>query len=172
LDDSPIDARKAGERRSTAHERDAARLEDVLLRRAEAAAQHRRDRHERGDREENRRPKPEEAADAHFAEAFAFALPLTLRRFSRMKLLGQLVRLVVDDLLRRRLHQVASWPDEGAATPLFSASFASRTASITMPAEFGESQTSSFSSTLSGTSPNDEPSIRMYAHLRSVSHGT
>jgi hypothetical protein len=28
------------------------------------------------------------------------------------------------------------------------------------------------SSTLSGTSPNDEPSMRMYAHLRSVSHGT
>ena len=56
--------------------------------------------------------------------------------------------------------------------PLFSASFASRTASITIPAEFGESQTSSFSSRLSGTSPNDEPSMRMYAHLRSVSHGT
>ncbi len=29
--------------------------------------------------------------------------------------------------------------------PLFSASFASRTASMTMPAEFGESQTSSLS---------------------------
>ena len=56
--------------------------------------------------------------------------------------------------------------------PLFSASLASRTASMTMPAEFGESQTSSLSSTLSGTSPNDEPSMRMYAHLRSVSHGT
>ena len=47
------------------------------------------------------------------------------------------------------------------AMPLFSASFARRTASMTMPAEFGESQTSSLSSTLSGTSPNDEPSIRM-----------
>ena len=45
--------------------------------------------------------------------------------------------------------------------PLLSASFASRTASITMPAEFGESQTSSFSSTFSGTSPKDEPSMRM-----------
>ncbi len=32
---------------------------------------------------------------------------------------------------------------------------------MTMPAEFGESQTSSFSSTLSGTSPKLEPSIRM-----------
>ena len=58
------------------------------------------------------------------------------------------------------------------ATPLFSASLASRTASMTMPAEFGESQTSSFSSMFSGTSPNDVPSMRMYAHLRSVSHGT
>lgn len=40
------------------------------------------------------------------------------------------------------------------------------------PAELGESHTSSFSSTLSGTSPNDVPSTRMYAHLRSDSHGT
>jgi hypothetical protein len=52
-------------------------------------------------------------------------------------------------------------PTSAPATLLFSASFASRTASITMPAEFGESQTSSLSSTLSGTSPKDEPSIRM-----------
>ncbi len=63
-------------------------------------------------------------------------------------------------------------PTSEPATPLLSASFAIRTASITMPAEFGESQTSSLSSMLSGTSPNDEPSMRMYAHLRSVSHGT
>ena len=40
------------------------------------------------------------------------------------------------------------------------------------PAELGESQTSSFSSTLSGTSPKLRPSMRMYAHLRSWSHGT
>ena len=60
----------------------------------------------------------------------------------------------------------------GPPMPLFSASFASRTASMTMPAEFGESHTSSFSSMLSGTSPKDEPSMRMYAHLRSLSHGT
>ncbi len=45
--------------------------------------------------------------------------------------------------------------------PLFSASFASRTASITTPAEFGESQTSIFSSAFSGTSPKDVPSSRM-----------
>ncbi len=57
-------------------------------------------------------------------------------------------------------------------TPLFSASFASRTASMTMPAEFGESHTSSFISRFSGTSPKAAPSMRMYAHLRSVSHGT
>ena len=63
-------------------------------------------------------------------------------------------------------------PSSAPPTPLFSASFASRTASMTIPAEFGESQTSSLSSTLSGTSPKDEPSIRMYAHLRSVSQGT
>ena len=59
-----------------------------------------------------------------------------------------------------------------APTPLFSASLQKRTASITMPAEFGESQTSSLSSTLSGTSPKAWPSTRMCAHLRSVSHGT
>ena len=63
-------------------------------------------------------------------------------------------------------------PSSAPATPVFRASFASRTASMTMPAELGESHTSSFNSTLSGTSPKDEPSIRMYAHLRSVSHGT
>src|SRR5439155_606853 len=63
-------------------------------------------------------------------------------------------------------------PSSAPEMPLFSASFAIRTASITIPAEFGESQTSSFSSMLSGTLPNDEPSIRMYAHFRSVSHGT
>ena len=56
--------------------------------------------------------------------------------------------------------------------PLLSASLQQRTASITMPAEFGESQTSSFSSAVSGTSPNASPSRRMCAHLRSVSHGT
>ena len=52
------------------------------------------------------------------------------------------------------------------------ASLAQRTASMTTPAEFGESHTSSFSSTFSGTSPNAVPSRRMCAHLRSVSHGT
>jgi len=56
--------------------------------------------------------------------------------------------------------------------PLLSASLISRTASITTPAEFGESQTSSFSSAVSGTSPKALPSRRMCAHLRSVSHGT
>ena len=43
---------------------------------------------------------------------------------------------------------------------------------MTMPAEFGESHTSSFSSMLMGTSPKPVPSSRMCAHLRSVSHGT
>ena len=43
---------------------------------------------------------------------------------------------------------------------------------MTMPAEFGESHTSSLSSRFSGTSPNAWPSTRMCAHLRSVSHGT
>ena len=56
--------------------------------------------------------------------------------------------------------------------PWSSASLMQRTASITTPAEFGESQTSSFSSTFSGTSPKVRPSSRMYAHLRSLSHGT
>ena len=53
-----------------------------------------------------------------------------------------------------------------------SASFARRTASMTIPAELGESQTSSLSSAFSGTSPNARPSMRMYAHFLSVSQGT
>src|SRR3954468_18398196 len=57
-------------------------------------------------------------------------------------------------------------------TPLLSASLQQRTASVTIPAEFGESHTSSLSSTFRGTSPNAWPSTRMCAHLRSVSHGT
>jgi hypothetical protein len=60
----------------------------------------------------------------------------------------------------------------GPLIPLFSASLQQRTPSITMPAEFGESHTSSFISRLSGTSPKAWPSTRMCAHLRSVSHGT
>jgi hypothetical protein len=47
-----------------------------------------------------------------------------------------------------------------------------RMASITTPAEFGESHTSSFSSMLIGWSPNPRPSRRMCAHLRSASQGT
>ena len=60
----------------------------------------------------------------------------------------------------------------GPPMPLLSASLQQRTASMTMPAELGESHTSSFISTLSGTSPKAWPSTRMCAHLRSVSHGT
>ena len=63
-------------------------------------------------------------------------------------------------------------PISGPATPRSSASFAHRSASITMPAEFGLSHTSSLSSTLSGTSPKAWPSSRICAHLRSSSHGT
>ena len=47
------------------------------------------------------------------------------------------------------------------ATPLSSAIFAERIASIATPAEFGLSSTSSFNSTFSGTSPQDVPSSRM-----------
>lgn len=57
-------------------------------------------------------------------------------------------------------------------TPRSSASLAHRTASITTPAELGLSQTSSFSSMDSGTSPKVVPSRRMCAHFRSVSQGT
>ncbi len=42
----------------------------------------------------------------------------------------------------------------------------------TTPAEFGLSQTSSFSSSESGTLPKVVPSMRICAHLRSVSHDT
>ena len=66
----------------------------------------------------------------------------------------------------------AEAPVIGPPRPWFSASLQQRTASMTMPAEFGESQTSSFASSVSGTSPKASPSIRMCAHLRSVSHGT
>ena len=41
-----------------------------------------------------------------------------------------------------------------------------------MPAEFGESHTSSLYSRFRGTSPNARPSRRTYAHLRSSSHAT
>ena len=60
----------------------------------------------------------------------------------------------------------------GPPRPWLSASLQQRTASVTMPAEFGESHTSSFISAISGTSPKASPSRRMWAHLRSVSHGT
>ena len=46
-----------------------------------------------------------------------------------------------------------------------------RMASMTTPAEFGESHTSSFSSTLIGWSPKLRPSMRMWAHFRSASQG-
>jgi len=66
--------------------------------------------------------------------------------------------------------------DDGAISapfrPWSSPSFAQRTASMTMPAELGESHTSSFISRLSGTSPNVVPSMRMWHHLRSFNHGT
>ena len=52
-----------------------------------------------------------------------------------------------------------------------SANLAQRTASMTTPAEFGESHTSSFSSQL-GTFPNVVASIRMLQFLRSPSQGT
>ncbi len=58
------------------------------------------------------------------------------------------------------------------ARPRSRPSLAQRIASVMTPALFGESQTSSFSSRLSGTSPNVVPSIRMWHHLRSFSHGT
>src|ERR687895_2859298 len=60
----------------------------------------------------------------------------------------------------------------GPPTLRSSASLAHLTASMTTPAEFGESHTSSLSSMLMGISPNSRPSMRMYAHLRSLSHGT
>ena len=44
--------------------------------------------------------------------------------------------------------------------PRSMAIFAARTASMITPAEFGESQTSSLYSRLSGTSPNARPSSR------------
>ena len=48
----------------------------------------------------------------------------------------------------------------GPPMPRSLAIFAARTASMMMPAELGESQTSSLYSRLSGTSPNARPSRR------------
>src|SRR5205807_7909071 len=160
----------AGECHRTADERNAARREDPRLGPSEASTHDRDDRDERGDREENRRPQPEEAANAHFAAALLFAA--ALRAFLRMNssvnsYASSSTICFGGDFMRYELG-----PMSEPATPLLSASFAIRTASMTMPAEFGESQTSSLSSTFSGTSPNEDPSMRMYAHLRSVSHGT
>ena len=59
----------------------------------------------------------------------------------------------------------------GPPMPRSIAILAARTASMMTPAEFGESHTSSLTSALSGTSPKERPSTRMYAHLRSVSQG-
>ena len=63
-------------------------------------------------------------------------------------------------------------PKSEPLMPLSRASLQNRTASITMPALLGLSWTSSLSSMLRGTSPNDFPSRRMNAHLRSLSQGT
>ena len=63
-------------------------------------------------------------------------------------------------------------PSSAPPMPRSSASLMQRTASMTMPAEFGESCTSSLSSTFKGTSPKVRPSSLMYAHLRSFSQGT
>src|SRR5690606_34364792 len=60
----------------------------------------------------------------------------------------------------------------GPPMPRSLAILAARTASMMIPAELGESQTSSLYSRLSGTSPKARPSRRTYAHLRSSSHGT
>src|SRR4029453_9909258 len=66
----------------------------------------------------------------------------------------------------------ADGPSNGPPTPRSWATLQQRRASMITPAELGESHTSSLSSTLSGTSPKLRPSRRMYAHLRSSSHGT
>src|SRR5439155_1166218 len=102
-----------------------------------------------------------------FAATFVFARAFCAMNFSAASYASSSTICFGGDFIRYALG-----PSSAPEMPLFSASFAIRTASITIPAEFGESQTSSFSSMLSGTLPNDEPSIRMYAHFRSVSHGT
>ena len=66
----------------------------------------------------------------------------------------------------------ADGPRMGPDNPRSFAILAHRIASMTTPAELGLSQTSSFNSTFSGTSPKLVPSSLMYAHLRSESQGT
>src|SRR5699024_3007144 len=60
----------------------------------------------------------------------------------------------------------------GPPMPRSLAIFAARSESMMMPAEFGESHTSSLYSMLMGASPKALPSSRTYAHLRSSSHCT
>src|SRR5690606_5585394 len=60
----------------------------------------------------------------------------------------------------------------GPPMPRSLAIFAARMASMMIPAEFGESQTSSLYSRLTGASPKFRPSRRMNAHLRSSSQAT
>ena len=60
----------------------------------------------------------------------------------------------------------------GPDKPRSNASFAQRTASITTPAEFGESHTSSFISSLSGTSPNGHSDPIERTSPRNSSHSS
>src|SRR5262249_36486709 len=170
---STLETRDADDRRRARDERRRERGEDLSFGVAEVAVDDCRDGDERGDRDDRRRAQQEDAPERHRPYALVVSRSFTAERaFSRMNRsvasnASSSATCVGGDFMRYELG-----PSSAPATPLFSASFARRTASMTIPAEFGESQTSSLSSMFSGTSPKDEPSMRMYAHLRSVSHGT
>src|SRR3954468_12633725 len=104
---------------------------------------------------------------APFGEVSALSLWYLAMNFSVLSRAMSSGTWLCGDFMRYELGP-SSWPP----MPLLSASLARRTASMTMPAEFGESHTSSLTSAVSGTPPNASPSRRMCAHLRSVSHGT
>jgi len=69
----------------------------------------------------------------------------------------RMAKLALNNGVSGALEGPSSWPE----TPWLSASLHRRTASVTIPAEFGESQTSSLASIVSGTSPKAWPSRRM-----------
>lgn len=86
-------------------------------------------------------------------------------RVDRHELFSQLARRVVGPLVLRRLHELGGRPVELAGDAVVQRKLRQRTALMTMPAELGESLTSSLISKLSGTLPKAWHSMRMCVPL-------
>ena len=105
--------------------------------------------------------------------ALAFgAAAVFARRVLLDEALGLVARGLVTVLDGRRLHQVRRRVVERARDAVVERQLDQPDGVDDDARRVGESQTSSFTSAVSGTSPNGVPSTRMYAHLRSCSHGT